>query len=493
MRGACVIACLLAAFAVADENRPLGDRTRQYVIDLVRIDTSNPPGNETRVAEYLKEVADAHGIPGEILGGDPRRMNFVARLRGTGKGRPLLLMAHSDVVPADRGQWTVDPFSAEIRNGYIYGRGTWDDKSLLAAELAVMVEIKRRNIKLSRDVILLSEADEEEGSTGIQWMIQHAWPKIDAEFALGEGGYILETKDGPKLFEVQTSEKIPSRIVLTARGTAGHGSLPRSDNPLVHLSRALVRLSEADQPIHVNPPTRRYLREIAKLPDYSWLGPLLPKLENPGTSQATAGQIRSHEPGLDALLHTTLSPTMLRAGNKGNVIPNGAEAQIDVRSLPGETREDLLTRFRQIVNDSSIEMAFAPGTQMPSNDPSPTATHLYRAMERAIGRIYPRDVVVPAMSRVATDGSFLRARGLPVYGVPIFTMDSTDSREHGNDEHILSKNIEDGVELLWQMVSRPRAETRPSLRHGRPRNPALDQFPRSVTGITSTWSPLAGC
>jgi len=249
MRGASVVACLLAAavgFAVAADNRPLGDRARQYLVDLVKIDTSNPPGNETRVAEYLKEVADGHGIPGEILGGDPRRMNFVARLRGAGKGRPLLLMAHSDVVPADRSQWTVDPFSAEIHNGFIYGRGTWDDKSLLAAELAVMVEIKRRNIKLNRDVILLSEADEEESSAGIQWMIQHAWSKIDAEFALDQGGSIFETKDGPKIFEVQTSEKIPSRILLTARGTAGHGSLPRSDNSVVHLARAVVRLTDAD-------------------------------------------------------------------------------------------------------------------------------------------------------------------------------------------------------------------------------------------------------
>ena len=336
MRGVCAILCLLAVPAIADDNRPLADRARQYLIDLVKIDTSNPPGNETKVAEYLKEISDGHGLAGEILGGDPKRMNFVARLRGTGKGRPVLLLAHSDVAPADRAQWTVDPFGGEIRNAAIYGRGVWDDKSLLAADLAVMVEIKRRNIKLNRDVILLSEADEEEGATGIQWMVKNAWPKIDAEFALGEGGYIIESKDGPKLFEVETTEKIPSRIVLTARGTTGHGSLPRSDNALVHLSKALVRLTEADQPIHLSPPTRRYLREVAKLTDYAWLAPLLPKLDNPATSQAAAAQIRAKEPGLDALLHTTLSPTMLRAGNRGNVIPNGAEAQIDVRSLPGE-------------------------------------------------------------------------------------------------------------------------------------------------------------
>src|ERR1700680_4466560 len=188
MRGILALLGVFAALGLADDNRPLGERTRQYLTDLVRLDTSNPPGNETRVAEYLKQISDSHGIAWELLGSDPKRMNFVARIRGNGKGRPLLLMAHSDVVPAERSEWTADPFAAENRGGYIYGRGTQDDKSLLAAELAVMVEIKRRNIKLSRDLILVSEADEESGSTGIEWLTQHAWPKIDAEFALNEGG-----------------------------------------------------------------------------------------------------------------------------------------------------------------------------------------------------------------------------------------------------------------------------------------------------------------
>src|SRR5579863_2770353 len=193
MRSAWIL-LLLALPAAADDNRSLGDRTRQYLTDLVRLDTTNPPGNETKAAEYLKQVADANGIPSELLGDDPKRKNFVARLKGSGKSRPLLLMAHSDVVPADRSQWTTDPFGAEIRDGYMYGRGTLDTKSLLAAELAVMVEIKRRNIKLGRDLILLSESDEESGNTGIERMVQHDFfPRIDAEFALNEGGYILET------------------------------------------------------------------------------------------------------------------------------------------------------------------------------------------------------------------------------------------------------------------------------------------------------------
>jgi acetylornithine deacetylase/succinyl-diaminopimelate desuccinylase-like protein len=451
MRGVVAFLSVVVALGMADDNRPLSDRTRQYLTDLVRLDTTNPPGNESLVANYLKQVADSHGIPCELLGNDPKRLNFVARLHGSGKGRPLLLMAHSDVVPAERADWTVDPFSAENRSGFIYGRGTQDDKSLLAAELAVMVEIKRRNIKLSRDVIFLSEADEEAFSGGIEWMTQHAYNRIDAEFALNEGGSILETKDGPKVFQVQTTEKIPTRIVLTAKGTAGHASLPRSDNPVVHLSRALVRLAEADQPVRLNATTRRYFRDISKLPEYAWLDPLRRKLEDPATAQAAANQIRAHDAELDAMLRTTVTPTILRAGIKNNVIPNTAEAQVDVRRLPSETREEILARFRQIINDSSVDVSFAPGTAMPATEPSAVTTPLYHAMEHAIARLYPRDIVVPYMSRGATDGSFLRAKGMAVYGVPIFLKEG-DGRAHGNDERISPKNLEDGVELLWQMV-----------------------------------------
>ena len=188
-----------AGGACAQDKPAVGERARQYLVELVRINTTNPPGHETTVADYLKRTAEVNGIACEELGGDRTRLNFIARIQATLRGsdrKPLLLMAHSDVVPADPSQWTVDPFSAELRGGYLYGRGAQDDKSLLAAELAVMVELKRRNVKLNRDVILLSEADEEAGSMGITWLIQNAYPKIEAEFALNEGGASLDTRSG---------------------------------------------------------------------------------------------------------------------------------------------------------------------------------------------------------------------------------------------------------------------------------------------------------
>jgi acetylornithine deacetylase/succinyl-diaminopimelate desuccinylase-like protein len=453
MRRFCALLCL-SAFGAADDNRSLPDRTRQYLVDLVKIDTSNPPGNETAVANYLKQVADSHGISCDFFGNDVKRKNFVARLKGSGKGRPLLLIAHSDVVPVERKEWTVDPFSGELRNGFIYGRGVEDDKSLLAAEIAVMVEIKRRNIKLGRDVILLSEADAEGNASGIQYMLQHAYPQIEAEFALNEGGSILETKDGPKVFQIETTEKIPTRLILTAKGTAGDASLPRADNPITHLNRALLKLAETEQPPKVNAVTHRYLRDISRIAEYSWLAPLIRSLDSPNAAiqQAAASQIRAKDPELDAMLHTTVSVTMLNAGTKNSVIPTTAQAQVDVRRLPNETKEEVLARFRQSINDPAVDVALAPAPPFPAADASSLTTPLYLAMSKAIARTYPRDVIVPYMAPGVTDSSFLRAHGMPVYGVPAFVRDAGETRVHGNDERISPKNLEDGVELLWQIV-----------------------------------------
>jgi acetylornithine deacetylase/succinyl-diaminopimelate desuccinylase-like protein len=452
---ALLTACLLVLLSMpvtAQADKALGDRARQYLIDLIRLDSTNPPGNETKVANYLKKIADAEGISNELLGGDRRRLNFIARLNGSGTERPLLLMAHSDVVPADRSQWSVDPFAAMVREGYIYGRGAQDDKSLLAAEMAVLVELKRRSIVPRRPVILLCEADEEADSSGIQWLIRNAYPKIEAEFAINEGGFAFDAPSGPRLFQIQTAEKIPSRVVLTAHGTAGHGSLPRPDNPVVHLARAISRLAEADQPIRLNTTSRRYFHEIAKLPDYRWIGAYLPRLETDGSAIAAANAIRERDPELDAQLRTTMSPTMLTAGMKINVIPNVAEAQVDVRRLPNETREEIVARIRRIIHDPAVDVSPAAGQTMPATEPSSLTTPLYLAMEKVFQQASPRVAVIPYMSRGATDGSFLREKGMAVYGAPLFLREKNESRAHGNDERIAVRSLASGTALLWQIV-----------------------------------------
>jgi acetylornithine deacetylase/succinyl-diaminopimelate desuccinylase-like protein len=442
------LACSAIAWGQGGETA--ADLAARYLPDLIRLDTTNPPGNESRVARYLKQVADREGIPAELLGGDLERLNFVARLRGTGKRHPLLLIAHSDVVPADRSQWSVDPFAAIEKNGYIWGRGAEDDKQLLAAELAVMVDLHRRKVVLDRDLILLSESDEEAGSLGALWIVEHAWPKIDAEFALNEYSYILPTSSGVPVYQIQTAEKVPTRFKMTARGTAGHGSLPRDDNPVEHLARAIYRLTTAEQPVQLNATTRSYLNAMAKLPDYAWLAPLVPELEDPATAMRTAAEIRKRDPEINAMLRTTVSATMLSAGNKINVIPNTAEAQFDARRLPTETRDEVFERFRNIIDDPAITIE-PTSSQQPATEPSSLTSPLYVAMEKVFRAEAPNGLVVPFEMRGTTDGAYLRAKGMAVYGVPLFRKEG-ELRLHSNDERISLTNLREGTDRLRKIV-----------------------------------------
>jgi len=438
---------------------PIQQRALEYFLDLLKIDTSNPPGHETRVAQYLKGVCDREGIPNELLGGDPQRLNFVARLTAASSAspapRPLLLMAHSDVVPVQRSQWTVEPFAAVVKDGYIWGRGSQDTKPLLAAELAVMVELKRSGARLRRDVIFLSEADEEAGSSGVQWLIANAWDKISAEFAINEGGFAQRLADGKVLYNVQTAEKIPTRIKLTAHGSSGHGSLPRPDNAVFHLAEALVRLAHAEQPIRLNATTREYFRSLAKLSEYAKLAPAFGQLEDPARAPAARLAILRESPMLAAALSTTVSPTMTTAGVKVNVIPSVAEAAVDVRRLPDETKEEVLERFRKIINDPQVEIEPLKGDQdNPSTEPSSRTSELYRAIEAVIRAADKNGVVLPNMSLGATDGAFLRARGMGVYGIPLFPTPTEERRAHGNDERLSSASFASGVLLLRDVVKK---------------------------------------
>ena len=289
--------------------------------------------------------------------------------------------------------------AAVEKNGYIYGRGAEDDKQLLAAELAVMVDLHRRKVVLDRDIILLSESDEEAGSLGATWIVQHAWPKIDAEFALNEYSYILPTPSGVPVFQIQTAEKIPTRFKMTARGTAGHGSLPRDDNPVEHLARAIYRLSQADQPVQLNATTRAYLNAIGKTAGLRLAGAAAHRrLEDPATASRTADEIRKRDPEIHAMLRTTVSATMLSAGTKINVIPNTAEAQVDGRRLPTETREEVFERFRKIIDDPAVTIE-ATSSQQPSTEPSSLTSPLYLAMEKVFRAAAPNALVVPFLMR----------------------------------------------------------------------------------------------
>jgi acetylornithine deacetylase/succinyl-diaminopimelate desuccinylase-like protein len=438
-------------FQDAQAQSPLEQRTQKILLDLIRLKSVNPPGGETRTARYLESLAKQHGIECDVIGGDPDRLNFVARLHGSGEKRPLMLMAHSDVVPADPSQWTVPAFDGVIKDGYIYGRGAEDTLGLLAAEMAILIELKDSGAKLNRDLIVLSESDEEAGSTGIQWMVQNAWPKIDAEFALNEGGAIRRKPGSEALYAIQTTEKIPTRVLLRASGTAGHGSLPRPDNPVVHLARAIVKLSDAEQPVRMNTTVRRYFEVVSQSKEGASLRPLLAALDEPANAARAAIRLKAISPELAAMVQTTVSPTMLSAGLKINVIPNTAEAQVDVRRMPDETPEEIYERFRNIINDQAVEVGSAGQQTMPPTEPSSLTTELYKSMEAVFRAADPGALVAPFQLRGATDGSFLRQRGMAVYGVPVF---DEGGRAHANDERIGVASLQRGVGLLMEIVKK---------------------------------------
>jgi len=347
----------------------------------------------------------------------------------------------------------VEPFAAVEKDGFLYGRGAEDTKDLLAAELAVLVHLKRTKAALDRDIILLCESDEEALSAGMKWVVANAWPKIDAEFALNEFSYSLHLPSGTDVFQIQTSEKVPTRIRLTARGVAGHGSLPREDNPVTHLARAIVKLTDADQPVALNATTRAYFREISKLPEFSAIAPLVARLEDPAQTDAVARAMTRINPEFGAMLHFSLSPTMLSGGVRINVIPNTVEAMVDGRRLPTESQDECFVRLRRIVNDPAVTVEPAEKDGQPSTEPSSLTSPLYKAMEDVFRESAPKALTVPFLMRGTTDGAYLRAKGMAVYGVPIFRMEG-ELRMHGNDERISLENLRNGTEMLRKIVVR---------------------------------------
>ena len=236
------------------------------LVNLIKINTSNPPGNETQAAQYIKGLLTAEGISSEIFESAGGRGNLVARLKGTGKARPLMLMAHLDVVGVERDKWTVDPFAGIIKDGYIYGRGASDDKGMLAANIAVFLRLHREKVQLDRDIILLAEAGEEgTPKYGIEYMIENHWDKIDCEYVINEGGAIHIQNGAVDYVALATTEKVPRGMTVTAHGSSGHGSIPRPDNPVVHLSAAIAKLGTWQTPMRLNDTTRAYFQKRSQI------------------------------------------------------------------------------------------------------------------------------------------------------------------------------------------------------------------------------------
>jgi acetylornithine deacetylase/succinyl-diaminopimelate desuccinylase-like protein len=424
--------------------------TLEHFQAVVRMNTANPPGNETPVAEYLKQVLEGEGISARLLARDPKRANLVARLRGNGAKRPILVMGHTDVVGVQREKWSVDPFGAVRKDGYIWGRGTNDDKDNVTAGLMLLLLLKRQGVKLDRDVIFLAEVGEEGyDQEGLRHVIAKHWEEIDAEFALAEGGGGI-IQDGKVLYiSVATSEKVRLGVELIARGTAGHGSIPRPDNAVVRLSNAVSRLAAWVQPMRLDETTRTYFQRLAGISPPE-AAARYRSLLNPKEQAEVERYFAQKELRHNSMIRTSISPNILKAGFRRNVIPSEAEAQIDIRALPGEDLAKFLERLREVIADPGIEIKTSFGR--PAAPASRLNTEMFAALEATQKRIYPGSVTIPLLLTGATDLSPLRAKGIQAYGIGPVVDSEESGGAHSDDERILEKSLHEFVRFCWHAI-----------------------------------------
>ncbi len=433
----------------------LNDETMRTFQALVQIDTTNPPGNETRLVDYVKKIFDAEGVPYTIAAKDPARANLIARLKGNGSKRPLLIMAHSDTVQVDPTKWVHPPFSAFREGGWVYGRGTLDDKSDVIAGIMTMLELKRLKVPLDRDVIFAIEVGEEASTgPGIEYLTQERWNDIDAEFCLAESGGVRRLNGKAQYAVIQTSEKQPKGARLVAHGPAGHGSRPIRTNAIVHLSSALEKIAVWDPPMRLNDTTRYYFEKLSSVvaPE---LATQYKALLDPQKSAAAREYLAVNEPSSYSMLHTSISPNMIKAGFQINVIPSEAEATLDIRALPDENISAFYDLMRKVINDPSVELIPRTGNERPGAPPSRLDSLAYKAAEAAYQKVYGV-MTVPQMSTGATDMAFLRAKGMNCYGVGAMgdTEDASNGfGAHSDQERILEEAVYKHVQFFWTAVT----------------------------------------
>ncbi len=418
----------------------------KFLADLVKIDTSNPPGNETRAAEYIKGVLATEGITAQIFESAPGRGNLIARLKGNGKKKPLLLMGHLDVVGVERDKWMMDPFAATIKDGYLYGRGSVDDKSMDAANLEVFLLLHRMKVPLDRDVILLAEAGEEGTSQfGIDFLVEKHWDEIACEYALNEGGDIPQEDGKTQYVAVSTTQKVPRGFSVVAHGTSGHGSVPRLDNPIIHMASAVDKISRWEAPMRLNETTRRFFQQIATI-SVPERAQLYRHVEDPAVQQ----KLHETQPSYYSMLRTSLVPTIIKGGFRSNVIPADAEARFDVRALPDENMEALKASLAKVINDPAITFVDAENTNArPATPPSGLDTDGFHALERASQKVFPGVPTIPIMQVGATDSAQLRAKGVQAYDIGTVLSLEDLKRIHGNDERIQIAGFGKFVQFLF--------------------------------------------
>ena len=431
--------------------------TEAHLVKLVGIDTQNPPGNELRAAKYLESaLSGVSGIETQVIEMTPGRANFIAHLHATSPSkRPVLIMHHLDVVGVDLTKWQTPPFEPTVRDGYLYGRGAIDDKGMLAASMTALLCLAKQRDALDRDIILLATAGEEGGGEGIRWILEREFSRIeDAEFALNEGGRIRSENGRIPLVNIQTTEKIPYNILMTADGPSGHASIPLANNALAALARAVARVHEWKAPVRLNETTRSYFSGLARLERDPTTKRAMETLASSRDSVAIdqAAEVVSREPRYNAQLRTGVSATILNGGIRSNVIPSQGTANLNVRVLPGEDIREIMTEMDRVAGERQVIFSLV-GESRSAPPISPTTTALYGSLVQAAGVMAPDAVVTPMMSSGGTDGAALRAKGIPTYGVLPFPMEVEDElRMHGDNERVPVAALGWGAEYLYRVL-----------------------------------------
>jgi len=456
-------ALLLPAARLAAQQVPPVDWTatdKEIFTDftsLIKIDTSNPPGNETLVAKYLQGVLAKEGIPSILAGGEPNRMSVIARLKGNGSKRPILIFGHTDVVGVQREHWTEDPFGARLVDGYIWGRGTIDDKDLVTGALMSMILLKRSGVTLDRDIIFVAEAGEEGGSPnrtyGISYLIDHNYPDIDAEYCLTEGGSFSSTGGKIDYQLVQVSEKEGRGMKLEAHGISGHGSMPREDNAIVHLSAAVAKIGAWQPPMELTPITKLYIEGLEKVspPDEAQR---LKDLFIPSKTKAAQDYFRANNIRMNSTLRTSISPNIIQGGFRSNVIPSEATATLDIRAVPGEDIEKFKAMMVKVIDDPAVKLV-TPATYPPETPSSSIDTELYRDLTTVQKAMFPGTLTIPGMSTGGTDMKGLRAKGQQCYGIgaELPTEDLITHAMHSDNERIKEQALYDFVKYEYTVVA----------------------------------------
>ena len=451
----------LIAAPVEGDWKGLGDEAAQLLSQYLRINTTNPPGNEIAAARWLAAALQREGIESQVFEPATGKANLYARLAGDGTARPIILLNHMDVVLATPEFWTVDPFSGVVKDGYIWGRGALDMKGEGIAQLMTLLILKRAKVPLKRDIIFLATSDEEIGAgVGAAWIAEQKPDLVrNAEFLLNEGG-TTRAKTGEQgaveYYAIGTTEKSPFWLDVTARGTAGHGSRPTPDNPVHRLIRALNRVADWKTPLIVTPAVERSFRDLATIERDTTMRRWLSDIRS-AIRDSAATRLLTSDLTYNAVLRNTISITGLKGSTKTNVIPPTATAAIDVRLLPGQDPNAFLADLVRIINDTAVTVK-PQGPNWPATESS-TETEMFRAITEVAKRRHPEALVTTLMLAGFTDSHYFRRMGIASYGLGPFPLTQADSRGvHGNDERISLEALRSGVRFYYEVVTRVAAK-----------------------------------